>query len=166
MRRGRNYEPIGLAHIGTLLAEAIGDEERVQQALGVWPAWEQAVGPQIAAAARPVALKAGVLTIHVKHSVWLQELTAQKATLLRRVRATASGSVVRELRFRLGELPLAQKKPVAAPIAAPPPAPIPFELARAIRGVPSPELRTLLLRVASKWSAQSSAQPPREKGPR
>src|SRR5258707_1394399 len=105
MRRPASYEPIGLTHIGTMLAEALGSAERIREALGVWPAWEQAVGPQIAAAARPVALRKGVLTIHVRHSVWLQELTAMRETLLRRIRAVSSAAVVRDLRIKVGPLP-------------------------------------------------------------
>ena len=60
LRRNVRYEAIGTAHIGTLLAEAIRDPARVRQALGVWPAWEEAVGPDIASATQPVSLRGGV----------------------------------------------------------------------------------------------------------
>jgi hypothetical protein len=158
MRRRPSYEPIGVTHIGTLLAEAIGDADRVRQALGVWPAWEQAVGPQIAAAARPVALRKGVLTVHVRHAVWMQELTAMRATLLRRIGRVASASVVREIRFRVGPLPAAAPAPVPAAPAPPARAPIPYELARAIRGVASPSLRATMLRVAARWAERQWAR--------
>jgi hypothetical protein len=152
MRRSRKYEPIGVAHIGTLLAEAIGDADRVRQALGVWPAWEEAVGPQIARAARPVALRNGVLLVHVKHPVWMQELVAMRETLLRRVRRVASASVVKDLRFRVGPLPAATTTLPEAPPLVRSTAPIPYEVARSIRNVPSPSLRGVLLRVAARWS--------------
>ncbi len=153
MRRGRKYEPIGVAHIGTLLAEAIGDSGRVRLALGVWPAWEDAVGPQIAAAARPVALRDGVLLVHVKNNVWLQELVAQRETLLRRVRKAASASVVKDLRFRVAALPdRVDVKPSERHVIAPR-APIPYEVAQAIRRINSPRLRAVMLRVASRWAA-------------
>src|SRR4051812_20425693 len=123
-RRKVDYESIGTAHIGTLLAEAIRDPNRIRAALGVWPAWEEAVGPEIAAAARPVALRDGVLTVHVRHAVWVQELHAQRQSLLRRVQRLAAGAVVHDLRFRVGALPVESEGPRAAP---PPvqPAPIP-----------------------------------------
>ncbi|MFO0651979.1 MAG: DUF721 domain-containing protein [Polyangiales bacterium] len=151
IRRRNNYEPIGTAHIGTLLAEALRDPRRIREALGVWPAWEEAVGPEIAAAARPVALRDGVLTLHVKHPVWLQELHQQRHQLLRRVQRHPAGAAVKELRFKVGAMPR-----VAEPAAPPPdpvrPGPIPYEVTRAIRAVDSPQLRGALIRVASRWA--------------
>ncbi len=151
-RRHKNYESIGTAHIGTLLAEAIRDPRRVREALGVWPAWEEAVGPQIAAATRPVSMRDGVLTVHVKHAVWLQELHQMRQGLLRRVRRVAAGGVVRDLRFKVGKLPLPSE--LSPPSKRPPipVAPIPYEVARAIRGVQSPGLRGAMIRVAARWA--------------
>ncbi|MDP3276792.1 MAG: DUF721 domain-containing protein [Deltaproteobacteria bacterium] len=154
-RRNKHYESIGVAHIGTLLAESIGDKAMVRQALGVWPAWEQAVGPQVARCARPVALRDGVLVVHVAHPVWLQELTPIRAILLAKVQKLAGAAVVRELRLKVGILPRAEQ--ARAVVEAPKAelrAPIPYELARCIRAVPSSGLRSVLLRVAAKWAAQ------------
>ncbi len=150
-RRRNNYEPIGTAHIGTLLAEALRDPRRIREALGVWPAWEEAVGPEVAAAARPVALRDGVLTIHVKHAVWMQELHAQRASLLRRVQAVAAGAEVRELRLKVAPAPPreAPRAPAREPVT---PGPIPFEVARAIRSVDSPKLRGAIIRAAARWA--------------
>lgn len=151
VRRRDNYEPIGTAHIGTLLAEALRDPRRIREALGVWPAWEEAVGPEIAAAAQPVALRDGMLTLHVKHPVWLQELHSQRHQLLRRVQRHPAGQAVRELRFKVGALPRGAQPqtPAAEPVR---PAPIPYEVTRAIRSVESPQLRGALIRVASRWA--------------
>jgi hypothetical protein len=153
VRRKSDYEAIGITHIGTILAEAIGDAAKVREALGVWPAWQEAVGPQIAAAAKPVSLKNGVLVVHVRHSVWMQELVAMRETLLRRIRRVASARVVRELKFRVAPLP--STSPVVARSAPPlqPRAPIPYEVAQAIRRIDSPRLRAVMLRVASRWAA-------------
>lgn len=150
-RRRQNYEPIGTAHIATLLAEALRDPRRIREALGVWPAWEEAVGPEIAAAAQPVALRDGVLTLHVKHPVWLQELHAQRQQLLRRVQHHAAGQAVRELRFKVGAMPrvMSAPEPPREPVR---PAPIPYEVTRALRAVTSPQLRGALIRVASRWA--------------
>lgn len=153
-RRQRNYESIGVSHVGTLLAEALGDKGRVRQALGVWPAWEQAVGPQVASRARPVALRDGTLYVNVAHPVWLQELTPMRETLLRQLQKQAGKMVVRDLRFRVGTLPLqehvqANIKPASDNLRGP----IPYELARTIRNVPSSGLRSVMVRVASRWAA-------------
>lgn len=150
-RRSKNYEPLGVAHVGTLLAEALRDPARIRDALGVWPAWEQAVGPSIAAAARPVALRDGVLTVHVKHPVWLQELQQQRATLLRRVQSVPGGAAVTSLRLKVAPQGV---EPGFVPTPRVPvvPAPIPFEVARIIRTVPNSALRGSLIRVAALWS--------------
>ena len=152
MRRSSKYEPIGVTHIGTLLAEAIGDAGRVRAALGVWPAWEEAVGPQIAAAARPVALRNGVLTVHVKHSVWMQELTAMRETLLRRIRKGPSARLVKELRFKVAMLPAIAETTSRPRFAVRVGATIPYVLAQSIRAVASPGLRSVMLRVATRWA--------------
>lgn len=151
-RRRADYEPIGTAHIGTLLAEALRDPRRIREALGVWPAWEEAVGPEIAAAAKPVSLRDGVLTVHVRHTVWTQELSLQKAALLRRIQRMPAGADVRDLRFKVGPFPghvELYARPQPDPVR---PGPIPYEVTRAIRTVESPQLRGALIRVASRWA--------------
>jgi hypothetical protein len=150
-RRGKDYEPIGVAHVGTLLAEALRDPARIRAALGVWPAWEQAVGPQVAAAAHPISLKEGVLLVHVRHSVWLQELQQQKDALLRRVQALPGGVAVKDLRLRVAPKHEAERF-VPERREPAPAAPIPYEVARIIRGIESSALRGAMIRVAAKWS--------------
>lgn len=153
-RRSRHYEPIGVTHVGTLLAEALGDRVLVRKALGVWPAWEQAVGPQVARRARPVAMRDGVLYVNVAHPVWLQELQPMREALLHRIQKLAGATVVKELRLKVGPLPkLDEARAVAEPPKPEQRAPIPYELARTIRTVPASGLRSVLLRVASKWAS-------------
>jgi hypothetical protein len=161
-RRKRDYEPLGVAHVGTLLAEALRDPARIRAALGVWPAWEEAVGPEVAAAAKPVSLREGVLMVHVRHSVWLQELQQQKAALLKRVQALPGGAAVRELRLRVAPK-IAEDVFVPERPAPVPPAPIPYEVARIIRTVPDSALRGAMIRVAARWAGLIRA---REEEPR
>ena len=152
LRRKDSYEPLGTAHIGTLLAEAIRDPARVRQALGVWPAWEEAVGPEIAVATQPVSLRAGVLTVWVRNTTWLQELHAQRQQLLARVRRVAAGAEVTELRFKQGPRGAMPERVAPARAVVVRPAPVPYELTLAIRAVPSPALRGVLIKVASRWA--------------
>ncbi|MBI5516405.1 MAG: DUF721 domain-containing protein [Deltaproteobacteria bacterium] len=156
-RRHRSYEPIGTAHIGCLLAEALRDPRRVREALGVWPAWEEAVGPQVARATRPFALRDGVLTVHVKNAVWMQELSLQRVSLLRRVRRVPAGAQVKSLRFRLAPQELQQPEATPAPQLVGT-APIPYEIARAIRGASSPGLRGAMIRLAARWAGLQYAR--------
>jgi len=60
--------------------------------------WEHAAGALIAAEARPVAERGGVLTIACSASVWAQELDLMAAELLARVNADLGQPVIHRLR--------------------------------------------------------------------
>lgn len=150
-RRSARYEPIGVAHLGTLLAEAIHDPRMIQRALGVWPAWEEAVGPAVAAATRPVSLRDGVLHVAVKNAVWMQELHPQREQILKRVQRVAGGAEVKQIDLRVSPKNVPER-PVAPSTMHVPSGPIPFELAQGIRKVESARLRGALIRVAARWS--------------
>jgi|YNPNPStandDraft_1061719.scaffolds.fasta_scaffold26688_2 predicted nucleic acid-binding Zn ribbon protein len=66
------------------LIRRYGMESKLQESrlLQVWP---QAVGPAIAAVARPVRMKNGVLWVQVKSSAWIQELSFQRHYILQRL---------------------------------------------------------------------------------
>jgi predicted nucleic acid-binding Zn ribbon protein len=66
-------------------------------------AWEAALGEGYAGRTRLGDVRRGVLTVTVDHPALLEELSAyRKAELLRALRATARGSNVAALRFRIG----------------------------------------------------------------
>jgi predicted nucleic acid-binding Zn ribbon protein len=62
--------------------------------------WERAAGKAVAAAARPVSERDGVLTIACESSVWAQELELMAPTLIERLNAELDGEAIRELRCR------------------------------------------------------------------
>lgn len=64
--------------------------------------WERAVGPAIAAAARPTAEREGVLTITCEAAVWAQELDLMAVELLPRLNAELGDGRIAELRCRTG----------------------------------------------------------------
>jgi predicted nucleic acid-binding Zn ribbon protein len=68
--------------------------------------WAEAVGPTVAANARPVAEREGVLTVACSASVWTAELTMIADELLARVNAALCGghgaAPLSELRCRTG----------------------------------------------------------------
>ena len=75
-------------------------------ATAVFSRWEEVVGPDIAAHARPVSLRDGVLTLSVDHPAWATQLRYMTADLLTRLEAATTGSDVREIRLRVvGEAP-------------------------------------------------------------
>jgi predicted nucleic acid-binding Zn ribbon protein len=64
--------------------------------------WEGAVGPAIAASARPTAERDGVLTVTCAAAVWSQELDLMAGALIPRLNAALGENGVRELRCRTG----------------------------------------------------------------
>ncbi len=64
--------------------------------------WERAAGPAVAAAARPIAERDGVLTVLCEASVWAQELELMAGEIIPRLNAELGGARVRELRCRTG----------------------------------------------------------------
>jgi len=79
-----------------------------------WLVWEEAVGPQIAARARPIRIRDGVLEVRVDHPVWMQQLQLLKPKILTQLNALLGEEVIDDLFLRRG----AHKPP-----EAPPPAP-------------------------------------------
>jgi predicted nucleic acid-binding Zn ribbon protein len=83
--------------------------ERVARRLGAPPArvltavfsgWEQLVGPDIAAHARPTSLRDGVLVVVVDQSAWAAQLRFMASDLLTRIRAEANAPEVTKIEIR------------------------------------------------------------------
>ncbi|MCO6455401.1 MAG: DUF721 domain-containing protein [Pirellulaceae bacterium] len=68
-------------------------------------AWREAVGGGLAAGTCAGAVKRGVLEVIVRDSATLQELTFQKKRLLQQLARLVPEPPIRDLRFRVGEIP-------------------------------------------------------------
>jgi predicted nucleic acid-binding Zn ribbon protein len=64
--------------------------------------WEAAVGPAIAAAARPTAEREGLVTVTCDASVWAQELELMSDALIALLNTALGSDDVRALRCRTG----------------------------------------------------------------
>jgi predicted nucleic acid-binding Zn ribbon protein len=64
--------------------------------------WEGAVGPAIAACARPTAERNGALTVVCEAAVWAQELDLMSTDLLARLNGALGAETLRELHCRSG----------------------------------------------------------------
>lgn len=64
--------------------------------------WEQAVGPAVAAAARPASVREGTLTVICESSVWAQELDLMAGDLLPRINSALGEQIIAALRCRAG----------------------------------------------------------------
>jgi predicted nucleic acid-binding Zn ribbon protein len=67
--------------------------------------WEQVVGPDVAAHARPVSLRDGVLLLSVDHPAWATQLGYLRSDLLARIGAAIGSETVTELRIRVAHSP-------------------------------------------------------------
>ena len=66
----------------------------------VQSAWPDAAGAAFAAAATPVAERAGVVTVACSSSVWAQELDLMSERVLERLNAALGRPAVRRLRVQ------------------------------------------------------------------
>lgn len=76
----------------------------------IWSRWEEITSPGIAQHAQPLHLKRDVLTIKVKNSAWMQELSFLRQEMLTKIKKIDPSAKVKELRFEVGELPEAAAK--------------------------------------------------------
>jgi len=99
-RRGRR-EPRGL---GELVDAVLGDLGLggVAEIAALDSQWERIVGAEVAAHARPTALRNGVLEAEVDSSVWCQQLLMRREELLGALRRELGESAPRELWLRVG----------------------------------------------------------------
>jgi hypothetical protein len=137
--------------VGDILKERIG-------ALGwechlreeeVLTGWDTAVGPQIAAHARPSHITDHRLTIVTESPVWTQQLSLLKPDLLRRIAKTFGPGLVTDLYFVTGKIEPAQGSPAAAAAATRRPAitTLPAELESDLAGIPDPDVRDSVRRL-------------------
>ena len=88
--------------LAAALAQLTGALAPASTLARVQEVWEGAVGPAIAASARPTGERDGVLTVTCEAAVWAQELDLMASALIPRLNAALGSDTVRELRCRTG----------------------------------------------------------------
>jgi predicted nucleic acid-binding Zn ribbon protein len=91
--------------VGQILPRVLSDAgfTRTRRGSSIATIWEKAVGPELAAEARPDTLRRGVLTVEVRSSALLAELTGFRTEeLLGKVLAVDPSGRITGLRFRPG----------------------------------------------------------------
>jgi predicted nucleic acid-binding Zn ribbon protein len=68
---------------------------------GVFAGWDEAVGPQVAAHARPVSLDDGRLVVEVDEPGWATQLRFLETTLRERLAGVSGGYEVRSIEVRV-----------------------------------------------------------------
>jgi predicted nucleic acid-binding Zn ribbon protein len=95
----RRRAPVPLAGAVEALASRLEPQTPLSAVQRAWPG---AVGPAVAAEARPVAERGGVVTVQCRSSVWAHELTLLAPDLVRRLNEALGGGRVTELRCTSG----------------------------------------------------------------
>ncbi len=75
----------------------IGEQITRHQA---WLVWDKLVGEQIAARARPLRLRKGVLEVQVDHPVWMQQLQMMKPQILEKITARIPNAGITDIYLR------------------------------------------------------------------
>jgi len=134
--------------VGDILREriaALGWESRLREE-EVVTGWEAAVGPQIAAHARPSHVANRRLVVVTENPVWTQQLALLKPDLLRRLAGRFGSEAVTDLFFVTGKLEAAPVEPVPAARRAPP-AELPPNLETGLDAIADPEVRESVRRL-------------------
>lgn len=153
------------APLGALLGEALRvGAERAGVAIDR-ERWRELVGARIAERSAPGRLDRGVLTVLVASAVWAQELGFLAPEILARL--ASGGIVVRELSFRVAQLPAVERRPrAAAPAPIRPDPPLPADLEQRLAEIADPDVRRAVTAAASASLARLSAGTPGARGPR
>lgn len=75
----------------------IGEQITRHQA---WLVWDQLVGETIAARARPLKLRKGVLEVQVDHPVWMQQLQMMKPQILEKINTKLPNAGITDIYLR------------------------------------------------------------------
>lgn len=101
------------AQVRGILKQLFADQGIAEQITRhqAWLIWDQLVGPQIAARARPQRLRRGTLEIQVDHPVWMQQLQMMKPQILQKIAARIPAAGITDLYLRLARTPQSRNIP-------------------------------------------------------
>ena len=128
--------------------------------------WREIVGEPIGSHTWPSQIRFKKLYLLVRNSVWLQQLTFLKPTLLEKLNERAGAQLVTDVAFRIGEIPspvrLAGQPPAPPELPAADPL-LSAEVASHIDMIRDPAIRERLTAVIGTYYAQAPSPP--EAGP-
>jgi predicted nucleic acid-binding Zn ribbon protein len=149
------------ARIGDVLKEriaALGWEPHLREEQ-VIAGWDAAVGPQIAAHARPSHVVNRRLTVVTESPVWTQQLALLKPELLRRIAGRFGRDVVTDLFFVTGRIDTAPAPREPAVAARPPAVDLPAELEGELGAIEDVGVRDAVRRLILAALADDGPQP-------
>ena len=122
MSRKRRMPLKQAERVGSVLKELLQQPGMGQQISRhqAWLIWDQLVGDQIAARARPRRLRRGVLEVSVDHPVWMQQLHMLKPQILEKIHNRLPDAGITDIYLRQGQ-PATEIGPRARRNYEPPP---------------------------------------------
>jgi predicted nucleic acid-binding Zn ribbon protein len=117
---------------------------------GVWPIWDDIVGPTIARNAQPEKIRHGTLFVKVSGPTWMQQLQYMKEMISERLNQKLGQEVVKNIFFVVGKIEkiVPETKTRKPPVPSSPPSETrPDE--DQLLAVKDPELRRALKRLLS-----------------
>jgi predicted nucleic acid-binding Zn ribbon protein len=140
------------------LAKRLGLESRLVE-LRLQHDWHHIVGEPIASHTWPDQIRFKKLYLIVQNSVWMQQLTFLKPTLLAKLNAAAGTTLITEIALRVGEIPLARLRGASA-LAKNPQPPVTdatlIEASAHAAAVQDPDLRNRLTQVMADALSRSN----------
>ncbi len=154
MRRERQWP----TKVGDTLQRVLQryDPNHRMEAYRVWTFWDEEVGDSVAKHAQPDGFRAGVLSVRVDNSTWMQELQFMKESLRSRLNKRLDEPMIQDIYFVSG-------KTVPAKTKAPPPDQPPVSTEKP-RPIPMPRLKNPEISEAFKRVALAHAKRPRDPG--
>ena len=125
---------------------------------GVWPIWNEIVGPTIARNAQPDKIRHGTLFVKVTSPTWMQQLQYMKEMISEKLNQSLGAEVVKNIFFYVGrlepEVPASRTKDHPAPSLSSSEPKIDEEHLSSIK---DPEIRRALRRLFAAKSADAKA---------
>lgn len=123
---------------------------------GVWPIWNDIVGPTVARHAQPERIRHGTLFIKVSSPIWMQQLQYMKEMIAEKLNQSLRKDVVKNIFFFVGKLePESVESGAKEPSSA-----IPASESKLddvdLSSVKDPEIRRALKRLFGAYSRRRS----------
>jgi predicted nucleic acid-binding Zn ribbon protein len=120
---------------------------------GVWPIWNDVVGPTIARNAQPEKIRNGTLFIKVTSPVWMQQLQYMKEMIAEKLNQRLKTNIVRNIFFVVGQVNSetveVESKPTAQSSTAVQDLRVSEDF---LESVPDPEIRQAFKRLLRSYS--------------
>jgi hypothetical protein len=119
---------------------------------GVWPIWNDVVGPTIARNAQPEKIRKGTLFIKVTSPVWMQQLQYMKEMIADRLNQRLKTNLVKNIFFVVGQINI-ESVESEAKATGEPSTPLQDRLSEDfLESVPDPEIRQAFKRLLRSYS--------------